>query len=140
MFLVLLPWREYVPFPPFNGLTDVLIQKYLLPHLRPPAATAYEMDRDALTAQFDAVEAMLKEMQADTAAVREAVEEQQRKVEQTTEEVSAAVAEMREGEVKARDELREIREEVNNIREMLPKVCSVFVTLVLLLTLLDSYR
>lgn len=92
-----------------------------MPHLRPPSATAYEEDRDALTAQFDAAEAMLKEIQAETNAVRIAVEEQKERVDKTTEEVQSVVKEMREGEVKTRDELRELREEVQNIRDMLPK-------------------
>ena len=74
-----------------------------------------------MTAQFDAAEALLKEIQAETAAVRTAVEEQKDRVEKATEEVESMVKEMREGELKTRDEMREIREEVDNIREMLPK-------------------
>jgi peroxin-14 len=100
----------------------VLSQKYLLPNLRPPTATAYEEDRDALTVQFDAAEALLKEIQAETAAVRLAVDEQKEKVDKTTQEVETVVKEMRDGESRTRDEMREIREEVNNVREMLPKV------------------
>lgn len=65
---------------------------------------------------------MLKEIQAETAAVRTAVEEQREKVDKTTADVEAVVQEMREGEVKTRDEMREIRDEIDNIREMLPKV------------------
>lgn len=99
-----------------------MVQKYLVPHLRPPTSTAYEEDRDALTAQFDAAEALLKEIQSETAAVRQAVEEQKVKIDQTTQEVEGVVKEMREGEAKTRDEMREIREEINSIREMLPKV------------------
>lgn len=97
-------------------------QKYVLPHLRPPSATAYESDRDALSAQFDAAEALLKEIQAESAAVRTAVEEQSGRVGRVTGEVESAVREMREGEVRTREEMREIRDEVNNVREMLPKV------------------
>lgn len=93
-----------------------------MPHLRPPTSTAYEADRDALTEQFDAAESLLKEIQAETAAVRQAVDEQKLKVEQTTQDVDSCVKEMRDGEAKTRDEMREIREEVNSIREMLPKV------------------
>jgi peroxin-14 len=100
------------------------LQKFLLPHLQPPTSTAYEEDRDALTAQFDAAEALLKEIQAETAAVRIAVEEQNEKVDKATRDVEAAVKDMREGDVKTRDEMREIRDEINNIREMLPKVRS----------------
>ena len=95
-----------------------------MPHLRPPTSTAYEGDRDALTQQFDAAEALLKEIQTETAAVREAVETQRLKVEQTTQDVEACVKEMRESETRTRDEMREIREEINSIREMLPKVMS----------------
>lgn len=93
-----------------------------MPHLQPPDVTAYEQDRDALNAQFDAAELLLKEIQAESAAVRTAVEEQQAVIEKTTNDVQAVVVEMREGEQKARDEMREIRDEINNIREMLPKV------------------
>jgi len=75
-----------------------------------------------LTAQFDAAEALLKEICAETSAVKLAVENQQEKVDKATADVEAAVQQMREGETRARDEMREIREEVNNIREMIPKV------------------
>lgn len=82
---------------------------------------------------------MLKEMQADTAAVREVVDESKEKVDKATEEVQAAVVEMREGEAKTRDEMREIREEVNNIRDMLPKVCN-FICLQAVRTLTKSHH
>jgi peroxin-14 len=85
-------------------------------------STAYEEDRDALNAQFDTAEALLKEIQAEAAAVRTAVEEQTLRIDRTTEDVKAVVLDMREGESKTRDEMREMRDEVNNIREMLPKV------------------
>ncbi|THH06819.1 hypothetical protein EW145_g3828 [Phellinidium pouzarii] len=104
------------------ALLTIHFQKFLMPHLRPPTSTAYESDRDSLTEQFNAAEALLKEIQTETAAVRQAVEDQNLKVEQTTQDVDACVKEMREGETKARDEMREIREEVNSIREMLPKM------------------
>jgi peroxin-14 len=75
-----------------------------------------------LTAQFDAAEALLKDIQAETSAVRELTEDQKAKVERATAEVEAAVKEMREGEGRTRDEMREIRQEVDTIQEMLPKV------------------
>ena len=87
--------------------------------------TAYEADKDVLTAQFDAAEALLKEIQAETTAVKAAVEEQRIHVEKVTQDVETAVKEMRESEIKTRDEMREIRSEVTNIHEMLPKVCLV---------------
>ena len=104
--------------------TQALSQKYLLPYLQPPNSTAYQDDHDALTAQFDAAEALLKEIQSESAAVRVAVEEQKSIIDKTTENVEAVVKEMRDGENRTRDEMREIRDEVNNVREMLPKVIS----------------
>ncbi|KAF9229357.1 hypothetical protein BS17DRAFT_18300 [Gyrodon lividus] len=99
-----------------------LFKKYMLPHLKPPTATAYEQDRDALTAQFEAAEALLKEIQVETASVREAVEEQKERVDRATKDVGAVVVEMREGGSKTRNEMREIRDEIENIRDMLPKM------------------
>lgn len=75
-----------------------------------------------MAAQFDAAEALLKEIQAETAAVRVAVEEQNEKVTKVTEDVANVVKDMRESEAHTRNEMREIREEVNTVREMLPKV------------------
>ncbi|KAG5654088.1 hypothetical protein H0H81_007502 [Sphagnurus paluster] len=119
-------WRDYFITAVVSGSvaygTVALFKKYLLPHLEPPSSTAYEEDRDALTAQFDAAETLLKEIQAESAAVRIAMEEQKEKIDKTTANVEAVVVEMREGESKTRDEMREIRDEVNTIREMLPKM------------------
>ncbi|TFK41095.1 hypothetical protein BDQ12DRAFT_710926 [Crucibulum laeve] len=118
-------WRDYFITAVVSGTVAyggiALFKKYLLPHLQPPTSTAYEEDRDALNAQFDAAEALLREIQSETAAVRAAVEDQKEKIEKTTSDVDAVVIQMREGETKTRDEMREIREEVNTIREMLPK-------------------
>ncbi|KAI6007350.1 peroxisomal membrane anchor protein conserved region-domain-containing protein [Pisolithus albus] len=119
-------WRDYFITAVISGTVVYgavsLFKKYLAPHLKPPAATAYEQDRDALTAQFDAAEALLREIQDETASVRAAVEEQREKVDKATKDVESVVVEMREGEARTRDEMREIRDEVENIREMLPKM------------------
>ncbi|KAG6842596.1 hypothetical protein C0991_000122 [Blastosporella zonata] len=119
-------WRDYFITAVISGSIAygavALFKRHLLPHLQPPTSTAYEGDRDALTAQFDAAEALLKEIQAESAAVRKAVDEQKAEIDKTTANVEAVVAEMREGEHKTRDEMRELRDEVNNIREMLPKM------------------
>ncbi|KAJ7492547.1 hypothetical protein FB451DRAFT_1078701 [Mycena latifolia] len=119
-------WRDYFITAVVSGTVTygavALFKKFLLPHLQPPTSTAYEEDRDALAAQFDAAEALLKEIQAESAAVRAAVEAQKQQIDETTKNVDAMVREVRDGETKTRDEMREIREEVNSIREMLPKM------------------
>ncbi|KAH9847355.1 peroxisomal membrane anchor protein conserved region-domain-containing protein [Lenzites betulinus] len=119
-------WRDYFITAVVSGTiaygAAALFRKYVAPHLKPPSATAYEEDKDAMTAQFDAAEALLKEIQAETAAVRVAVDEQNEKVAKVTADVESAVKDMREGEARTRDEMREIREEVSTVREMLPKM------------------
>ncbi|KAF8216144.1 hypothetical protein K438DRAFT_1926517 [Mycena galopus ATCC 62051] len=119
-------WRDYFITAVVSGTVTygavALFKKYLLPHLQPPTSTAYEADRDALTAQFDAAEALLKEIQAESAAVRAAVEAQKEQIDETTKNVDAMVQEVRDGETKTRDEMREMRDEINSIREMLPKM------------------
>ncbi|KAJ6503473.1 hypothetical protein C8R47DRAFT_1316667 [Mycena vitilis] len=119
-------WRDYFITAVVSGTVTygavALFKKYLLPHLQPPTSAAYEADRDALTAQFDAAEALLKEIQAESAAVRVAVEAQKDQIDETTKNVDAMVQEIRDGETKTRDEMREMRDEINSIREMLPKM------------------
>ncbi|KZT72736.1 hypothetical protein DAEQUDRAFT_704347 [Daedalea quercina L-15889] len=119
-------WRDYFITAVISGgvayVAASLFRKFVVPHLRPPSATAYEADRDALASQFDVAEALLKEIQTESAAVRLAVEQQNEKVEKATHDVEEVVKEMREGDSRVRDEMREIRDEISNIREMLPKM------------------
>ncbi|KAF9822042.1 hypothetical protein IEO21_00036 [Rhodonia placenta] len=119
-------WRDYFITAIVSGTVAYgavsLFKKHVMPHLQPPSATEYEADKDALSAQFDAAEALLKEIQAESAAMKQAVDQQNEKVERATQEVETLVREMRDSEVKTRDEMREIRDEVNNVREMLPKM------------------
>ncbi|KIK71076.1 hypothetical protein GYMLUDRAFT_33202 [Collybiopsis luxurians FD-317 M1] len=119
-------WRDYFITAVVSGTVLYgavsLFKKYLSPHLQPPNSTVYEDDKDALTAQFDAAEALLKEIQTETAAVKQAVEEQKEKVDKTTKDVESVVSEMRDAEARARDEMREVRDEINTIRDMLPKM------------------
>jgi chromosome segregation ATPase len=84
--------------------------------------TAYEADKEALTAQFDAAEALLKEMQASTVNMHSQLETQRVKVDAVVDNLNRAVEDMRSGEQEVRDEMREIRSEVNNMQQMLPKV------------------
>ncbi|GJE87587.1 peroxisomal membrane anchor protein [Phanerochaete sordida] len=119
-------WRDYFITAVVSGTIAygavALFKKYVKPHLTPPSATAYEEDRDALTAQFDAAEAMLKDIQAETTAVRRAVEEQKEKIEKTTQDVQNVVQEMRKNEEQTRSELKEVQDEVQAIRDLLPKM------------------
>ncbi|KAJ3777964.1 peroxisomal membrane anchor protein conserved region-domain-containing protein [Lentinula raphanica] len=119
-------WRDYFITAVVSGTVVYgaisLFKKYLSPHLQPPETTVYEDDRDVLTAQFDAAEALLKEIQAETVAVKQAVEEQKEKVDKTTKDVEAVVSDMRIAEARTRDEMREVRDEINTIRDMLPKM------------------
>ncbi|SRR5258708_36704023 len=97
------------------------LQKYLFPHLKPPSSSAYEADRDALTAQFDAAASMIKDIQSESAAARTIVDEECQKVDAALEKLQIALDETKEVENKTKAELREIRDEVNNVRDMLPK-------------------
>jgi len=119
-------WRDYFITVVVSGTIAygaiALFRKYLLPHLRPPSSTAYEQDRDDLQAAFDAAEAMLKDIQAETAVVRAGMEETKAEVLKTTDKVNAMVQDIEVAQSKAKDEMREIRDEVQNVREMLPKM------------------
>ncbi len=101
--------------------------------------TAYEADKEALTAQFDAAETLLKEMQASTADMHSQLETQRVKVDAVVDNLNQAVEEMRSGEQEVRDEMREIRSEVNNMQQMLPKV-SCGSTLLALLAYRNTFR
>ncbi|KAG8828587.1 peroxisomal membrane protein pex14 [Serendipita sp. 399] len=119
-------WRDYFIAAVVSGSVMLgayaTARKYLFPHLQPPTLSAYETDKEALAAQFDAAEQLLKEIQAETQAMKTNIEEQKAKVEAAVQEVTTAVEEMRQGEAEVRDEMREIRAEVNTMQDMLPKM------------------
>lgn len=119
-------WRDYFIAAVVSGSAlfgaYAIAKNYMFPHLKPPTVSAYEADKEALTAQFEAAEQILKEMQAETQAMKATLEEQREKVDTAVQEVTEAVEEMRKGETEVRDEMREIRAEVNNMQEMLPKM------------------
>jgi peroxin-14 len=97
-------------------------QKYIMPHLQPPSEDAFEATSSQLTTQFDEAAALLKQIQEDTVAAHNAVQEQQKAVDSAVEEVKNVMGELKNGEERSQNEMREIRSEVDNIREMLPKV------------------
>ena len=101
--------------------------------------TAYETDKEALTAQFDAAEALLKEMQASTADMQSQLETQRVKVDAVVDNLNRAVEEMRGGEQVVREEMQEIRVEMYNMQQMLPKVSCVSTSLALL-TYQNTFR
>jgi peroxin-14 len=93
-----------------------------VPHLQPPSEDAFEATSSQLTAQFDEAAALLKQIQAETAAARDAVRHQQEAVDSAIDQVKTVMSEVRAGEEKSQNEMREIRSEVDTIRDMLPKV------------------
>ncbi|KIM32711.1 hypothetical protein M408DRAFT_326457 [Serendipita vermifera MAFF 305830] len=119
-------WRDYFIAAVVSGSVMLgayaTARKYLFPHLKPPTLSAYEADKEALNAQFDAAERLLKDIEAETQAMKTTLEEQRVQVEAAVQDVKTAVEEMRKGETEVRDEMREIRSEVNNMQEMLPKM------------------
>ncbi|KDQ11606.1 hypothetical protein BOTBODRAFT_57362 [Botryobasidium botryosum FD-172 SS1] len=119
-------WRDYFIMAVVSGgvMFGVvsLARKYLVPFMRPPAQTAYESDASALAAQFDAAEALLKEIQESTTASREAAEEQKAQVDAAIAGVEKAVEDIKEGERRAQQELAELKDEVESVKDLLPKM------------------
>lgn len=99
-----------------------LARKYIMPHLQPPSEDAFQETSSQLTAQFDEAAALLKQIQEETVAAHNAVQQQQQAVDSAITEVKTVMSELRAGEEKSQNEMREIRNEVDNIRDMLPKM------------------
>lgn len=119
-------WRDYfimalVSGGLMYGIT-ALARKYIVPHLQPPSEDAFEATASQLNAQFDEAAALLKQIQEDTVAARDAVQQQQQAVDSAIDQVKAVMSELRTGEERSQNEMREIRSEVDTIRDMLPKM------------------
>lgn len=98
------------------------VQKYLVPHLKPPNSSILEEDKDALTAKYDEVAEMLSSLDAETKSIKAGVEEQRKAVEEGVREVEEAVKAMREADKGRNEEMQRIKEDVDAMKEQLPKV------------------
>ncbi|KAG9099813.1 peroxisomal membrane protein pex14, partial [Ceratobasidium sp. 392] len=75
-------WRDYFIMALVSGGlmygVAALARKYIMPHLQPPSEDAFEATSSQLTAQFDEAAALLKQIQEDTNAAHNAVQQQQK--------------------------------------------------------------
>jgi len=97
-------------------------QKYLAPHLKPPSSTAFQETSTELTAQYDAAQAALEELKAETAALSAAAESERQRVAAALDEIESAARAVRDAEARWRDDMREVRGEVESVRELVPRM------------------
>ncbi|KAJ9098684.1 hypothetical protein QFC21_004332 [Naganishia friedmannii] len=123
-------WRDYFIMAVISGGAMYgmisLAKKFLLPHLRPPTTTAFEQTSTDLTAQFDEATQILADLQKQTGELQESVEGERVKVDKVVGEVEEAVDAVRKGEQKWREEMRDLRDEIEEVKDLVPKVCSGF--------------
>jgi peroxin-14 len=77
-----------------------------------------------LTAQFDEATQILADLQKQTGELQESVEGERVKVDKVVGEVEEAVDAVRKGEQKWREEMRDLRDEIEEVKDLVPKVCS----------------
>lgn len=99
-----------------------VLQKYLFPHLQPPNQTILESDRDALTAKYDEVAAMLSQLDAEQKAIKTGLETQRENVDAELKKVESALEEVRLGEKQRKEEMDRVRTEVETIKREMPKL------------------
>lgn len=119
-------WRDWFIMAVVTGTVGygviALARKYLFPHLQPPNQTILESDRDALTAKYDEVAAMLSQLDAEQKAIKTGLEEQRSSVDAELKKVEAAMEEVRLGEKQRKEEMDRVRNEVETIKREMPKL------------------
>lgn len=111
------------PFPPLTAEPRrPTRQRYLFPHLQPPNQTILESDRDALTAKYDEVAAMLAELDAETRAVKEGLERQKFVIEAELKQVEDAMQQLRSGEKVRKEEMERVAREVDSMKRDMPRM------------------
>ncbi|BEI89622.1 uncharacterized protein CcaverHIS019_0209840 [Cutaneotrichosporon cavernicola] len=103
------------------GLT-ALARKYLTPHLKPPSSTAFQETSASLAEQYDAAQAALDDLKAQTEALTASAEEERTRVAAALDDVEAAAKAVRDAEARWRDDMREVRGEVESVRELVPRL------------------
>lgn len=102
--------------------SELTIQKYLLPHLRPPSTTTFQQTSSSLSDQFAEADRLLNDLQASTSKLQETLDSDRERVTAVVEGVEEATRMVKEGEEKWREEMREVRGEVESLRELVPRV------------------
>lgn len=107
---------------PFSVTHSSHFQKYLAPHLKPPSSTAFQETSTELSSQYDAAQAALDELKAETAALSAAAEGERQRVAAALDDVESAARAVRDAEARWRDDMREVRGEVESVRELVPRM------------------
>ncbi|CAO1612788.1 unnamed protein product [Parajaminaea phylloscopi] len=119
-------WRDWFIMAVVSGTIGygvvALARKYLFPHLQPPNQTILESDRDALTAKYDEVAATLAELDAETRAVKEGLEQQKSAIDAELKQVESALEQLRSGERARKEEMERVGREVDAMKRELPKM------------------
>lgn len=101
---------------------SALARKYLTPHLKPPSSSAFQETSADLSAQYDAAQAALDELKAETEALTKAAAGERERVSSALDDVEAAARAVRDAESRWRDDMREVRGEVESVRELVPRM------------------
>ncbi|CAO1621267.1 unnamed protein product [Sympodiomycopsis kandeliae] len=119
-------WRDWFIMAVVTGTVGygviALARKYLFPHLQPPNQTILESDRDALTAKYDEVAAMLNQLDLEQKAIKTGLDEQRDNVDAELKKVEAALEEVRAGEKQRKEDMDRVRNEVETIEREMPKL------------------
>lgn len=106
----------------FSPLNLLYSQRYLFPHLQPPNQTILESDRDALTAKYDEVAAALAQMDAETRAVKQGLEQQKTSIDAELQQVENALEQLRSGEKARKEDMDRIAREVDAMKREMPRM------------------
>ena len=102
--------------------TNTNLQKYLVPHLKPPTTSSFQQTSTSLEEQYDKAQSLLDELKTSTKTLQDSLESDREKINSVVEEVEGAVRSVKDNEERWRDEMREVRSEVESVRDLVPKV------------------
>ncbi|CAG8507776.1 3308_t:CDS:2 [Funneliformis mosseae] len=119
-------WRDFFIAAVFVGGIGYAIvavtKKYILPLLKTPTAKELEMDKQALSDQFNAASETLNDVKSDTQVVKKTIEEQVYKVKESLETLDKMMSDIKQQEAKRDSDLKILKEDMDAIRDLITKL------------------
>lgn len=118
-------WKDYFVMATVScgvayGIYEVA-RRYVLPLVVPPTPSSLEADKEALEAEFARTEALVEQLQKDTAEIKESEEKRRDEFKKMVDEAYDAIENLKSQSERRESDMKLIKSHVESVKDSLPK-------------------
>ena len=102
-------------------MTLIAIKRYVIPLIAPPTPPQLEADKASIDESFNRAFALIEQLAADTAAIKDSESERTEKLDTTLKDVGSVIEDLKAANTRREAESRIIATQVTELKDMVPK-------------------